>query len=155
MRTILGIDPGISILGFGVMRSEGRALTLIDYGCLTLRSTDSIQNRLKQIHDVLLEKIRLWNIQEVALEVPFLGKNAQNFLKLGYVRGIIYLLAAQHDLRIHEFAPREIKLKITGFGGAQKDQVARVVMQLFPGLSWPQRFDMTDAIAVTLCGVWK
>ena len=93
-------------------------------------------------------------INEIALETPFLGKNAQNFLKLGYLRGILYLIADKSELLIHEFSPREIKQAITGFGGADKEQVARVLMRLFP-IGIPEKLDLTDALAVALCGLWK
>ena len=94
------------------------------------------------------------HITDLALETPFLGKNAQNFLKLGYLRGILFLLTERHKLQLHEFAPRAIKQSVTGFGGAEKDQVARVIMQLFPRLQHQEKYDVTDAIAITLCGLW-
>jgi crossover junction endodeoxyribonuclease RuvC len=84
-----------------------------------------------------------------------LGKNTQVFLKLGYVRGILYLLAAKNKCVLHEFSPREVKQSITGFGGASKEQVARVLMQLFPRIAKPDKEDVTDALAVTLCGLWR
>ena len=91
---------------------------------------------------------------DIAIETPFLGKNAQNFLKLGYLRGILLLLADQHSMVIHEFAPRQIKQAVTGYGGASKEQVARVVLQLFPRLQKPKKEDVTDALAIGLCAIW-
>jgi crossover junction endodeoxyribonuclease RuvC len=87
-----------------------------------------------------------------------LGKNAQTFLKLGFLRGILYLLADQHGLQLSEFAPREIKMATTGFGGASKDQVASMMLRLFPRLSEYgiiERADVTDALAICLCAVWN
>ena len=84
-----------------------------------------------------------------------MGKNVQSFLKLGYLRGILYLLANQHNLGLHEFSPREIKLAITGSGGAGKEQVARVLFMMFPHLQKPKKEDVTDAIAISLCGLWQ
>lgn len=92
---------------------------------------------------------------DLALETPFLGKNAQNFLKLGYLRGILYLLTDTHKIHLHEFSPREVKQAVTGFGGAQKDQVARMMYQLFPTLTVQKKDDVTDALAITLCAAWK
>jgi crossover junction endodeoxyribonuclease RuvC len=89
------------------------------------------------------------------LETPFFGKNAQNFLKLGYLRGALYLLADKNRLKLHEFYPREVKQAVTGYGGASKDQVARVILQLFPRMKSPKKEDVTDALAVTLCGLWR
>ena len=84
-----------------------------------------------------------------------MGKNAQNFLKLGYLRGILYLLSDQYNLEIFEFAPCQVKSALTGFGGASKEQVARVILRLFPKITEPQKDDVTDALAVTLCGMWQ
>lgn len=152
---ILGIDPGFRYAGFGIIKKEGQKALLLDYGYLALSSTDSIPHRIGLFHDFFNNKIEQWQVTIVALETPFLGKNAQNFLKLGYLRGIIYFLANKHSLHITEFAPCEIKQSITGYGSAQKDQVARVIMQLFPGLKEQKKEDVTDAIAVTLCGLWS
>lgn len=153
-RIILGVDPGFHVTGFGVMRKESRAIVLLDYGYLSMSSSKSIMERTGIFHDFFVEKIHAYHINELALETPFLGKNAQNFLKLGYLRGILYLLANKHNLILHEFAPREVKQAVTGFGGAQKDQVARVVAQLFARSITPAKYDVTDALAITLCGLW-
>ncbi len=152
---ILGIDPGLSVTGYGILKKEGHQAQLIDYGYLKMSSTKPIPERIGIFHRFFTQKIQLLQITTIALETPFLGKNAQNFLKLGYLRGIVYLLADTYQLNLSEFAPREIKLSVTGFGGADKDQVARVVMRLFPLLNAPDKKDVTDALAVTLCCLWS
>ena len=151
---ILGIDPGFQCAGFGILKKEGRQALLLDYGHLTMSSSDSLVSRVGKFHEFFDEKITTWGVTVIALETPFLGKNAQNFLKLGYLRGILYLLSHKHNTTLQEFAPREVKQSVTGFGGATKDQVARVVLQLFPGMEVPKKEDVTDALAVTLCGLW-
>lgn len=155
MQIILGIDPGFSVTGFGVLKKEGRAVALIDYGDLSMPSSKTLAQRIAQFHAFFTQKIIAHGVTEIALETPFLGKNAQNFLKLGYLRGILYLLSEQHKTIIHEFSPREVKMSLTGFGGASKEQVAYVIGQLFPKMIPPKKLDITDAIAVTLCGAWK
>lgn len=152
---ILGIDPGFQVTGYGVVKKEGQKSYLIDCGYLKMSSTKSLSYRVGVFYDFFTEKIRTLQITDIALETPFLGKNAQNFLKLGYLRGILYLLAAQHNLPLHEFSPTEVKLSVSGFGGASKEQVSRVILRLFPQLQAPDKADVTDAIAVTLCGLWK
>ncbi len=152
---ILGIDPGTRFAGFGILSKDKQRAFLIDHGCLKLRPTDPLQLRLHQFYDFFSEKIKTYGVTDIALETPFLGKNAQNFLKLGYLRGILYLLASQHNLVLHEFSPSQVKLSVTGFGGASKEQVARVMMRMFPKMDQPEREDVTDALAVTLCGLWK
>lgn len=150
----LGIDPGFHITGYSIMRKEQRSVLLIDYGYLSMSTTKSLMERTSIFHDYFQDKIHVHKITDLALETPFLGKNAQNFLKLGYLRGILYLLSHKNNLTLHEFAPREVKQAVTGFGGAQKDQVARVVTQLFARSINPVKYDVTDALAITLCGVW-
>lgn len=154
-RVVLGIDPGCVVAGFGVVKQDGRSSSLIDYGALRMNSALPLSRRLGMFHEFFDEKIRQHGVTELALETPFLGKNAQNFLKLGYLRGILYLLADRYALTIHEFAPRQVKSALTGFGGAEKEQVARVILRLFPTLAMPSKLDVTDALAVTLCGVWQ
>ncbi len=152
---ILGIDPGFSVTGFGVLKKQNGTVFLIDYGDLRMRPTKSLAERIHIFHDFFTEKINQWQVTDLALETPFLGKNAQNFLKLGYLRGILYLLSDCHSLALHEFAPREVKQAVTGYGGASKEQVARIILQLFPRMQMPKKLDVTDALAVTLCGLWR
>ncbi len=152
---ILGIDPGFRIAGFGILKKEAKQAILLDFGYLSMPSSKNLLIRIGMFHDFFTSKIEQWQVTDLALETPFLGKNAQNFLKLGYLRGILYLLANKHKIAIHEFSPREIKQSITGFGGASKEQVAQVILQLFPAIEKPKKDDVTDALAVTVCSLWK
>lgn len=152
---ILGIDPGFSFTGFGVLKKEQQKIFLLDCGYLKMSSTKSLPERIAIFHDFVSKKITLYQVTKIALETPFLGKNAQNFLKLGYLRGIIYLLVATYQLELQEFSPREVKMSVTGFGGADKEQVARIILRLFPALAAPDKADVTDALAVTLCCLWN
>lgn len=162
--TILGIDPGFSTTGFGILKKQSNnTVHLLDFGDLRMSSSKSLAMRIGIFYTFFTEKIERWQITDLALETPFLGKNTQTFLKLGYLRGILYLLSDRYHITLHEFSPREVKQAVTGFGGAGKDQVARVVLQLFPRIqSSPElhkrateREDVTDALAVTLCGLWR
>lgn len=152
---ILGVDPGFQAAGYAILKKEGNSAFVLDYGFLKMNPSKSLPERVAIFHDFFIEKIRMHGVTHVALETPFLGKNAQNFLKLGYLRGILYLLAHKHNATLFEFAPREVKQSLTGYGGASKEQVARVVLQLFPAMKSPGKFDITDALAVTLCGLWQ
>lgn len=154
-QIILGIDPGFHVTGYAAIKKEGSRTSLIDCGYLKMNPTKHLAERTTIFHDFFKTKITTHGITDLALETPFLGKNAQNFLKLGYLRGILYLLSHQHALVLHEFAPTQVKQSLTGFGGASKEQVARVILKLFPHLNAPDKADVTDAIAVTLCGVWQ
>lgn len=152
---ILAVDPSVVSAGFAVIEFRNGRVVLLDSGLVKMSSAQGLPERVACLHDFFEAKIGAWKVTHLTLETPFLGKNAQNFLKLGYVRGILYLLSHKFSLRLHEFSPREIKHGLTGFGGADKAQLARVVMQLFPGFAMPERFDVTDSIALALCCLWK
>ncbi|MCL4360945.1 crossover junction endodeoxyribonuclease RuvC [Candidatus Dependentiae bacterium] len=151
---ILGIDPGFTVTGFAIMKKENGKIFLLDYGALKMSQTKTLAEKIEIFFDYFCEKIKTFEITDIALETPFLGKNAQNFLKLGYLRGILYLLAQKNNLKIHEYAPREVKMSVTGYGAADKEQVARVVTRLFLNIK-TDKLDITDALAVTLCALWK
>lgn len=157
-RVILGVDPGFSFTGYGVIKTQQGRATLLDCGYLKLSPQKNLSERVGEFYNLFTQKITQHHVTGIALETSFLGKNAQTFLKLGYLRGVLYLLASQHKLGIQEFAPREVKSMLTGFGAAGKDQVARMVFMLFPQLQklkQAERNDLTDAVAVTLCGLWQ
>ena len=155
---ILGIDPGFSVTGYSILKREKNKTFVLDYGYLKMMSKDHLSISTGIFYSFFKDKIEKFKVTDLALETSFLGKNAQTFLKLGYLRGILYLLSDQNELRIYEFAPREVKISITGFGGATKDQVALMILSMFPKLNHfgkVEKQDVTDAIAVSVCGLWK
>ena len=154
MRIILGIDPSLVSSGYAVIRNVQGKSELLEYNALIMSSKEPLGDRLARFYDFFQAKIEQYQVTELALETPFLGKNAQNFLKLGYLRGILLLLASKYKLSVREFTPRQVKLTVTGYGGAEKEQVARVVQRLFPGMVLPAKLDISDAVAVTLCALW-
>lgn len=156
MKIILGIDPGTRYSGYAIMRMHERQAALLAHGCFVLGAQKPLPVRVHSFYQSFTELIHQFQVNTIALETPFLGKNAQNFLKLGYLRGIVYLLTQQHHIDLVEFSPREIKQGVTGFGGASKDQVSNMVRRLFPRLANQEmREDVTDALAIALCGVWQ
>lgn len=152
-QVILAIDPGFTNTGFAVLTKVNRQMVLLDYGVLNFKASLELPQKIGIFHKFLNEKIKQYSVTCIALETPFLGKNAQNFLKLGYLRGIMYLNADTHNLFLLEYTPRQVKISVTGFGGAEKEQVARVISRFFPHIQIT-KFDATDAIAVGLCGLW-
>ncbi|MCK4499694.1 crossover junction endodeoxyribonuclease RuvC [Candidatus Babeliales bacterium] len=157
-NAILGVDPGLRVAGYSIIACSSSSAQLIDLGFLEQKSTESIPTRVGCFFDFMNKKIIEHNVSIIALETPFLGKNAQTFLKLGYLRGALYLLSHQKNLRLSEFSPREVKQAVTGFGGAGKDQVARVLFAMYPALQnfkCAVRNDVTDALGVGLCGTYK
>lgn len=149
---VLGVDPGLRIAGYSVLSVYNRTYRVLTYGAITLPQKASVSFRVGRFYEQMQAIITEWGITAISIETPFLGKNAQNFLKLGYVRGALFLLAYQHDAVLHEFTPRQVKQAVTGFGGARKDQVARVVHWLCPQVQTPRYEDVTDALAIAVCG---
>jgi crossover junction endodeoxyribonuclease RuvC len=152
---VMGVDPGFSVTGFSIVCSEGSRIRLYECGGFTMSRSLTLAQRIGLFHNFFHDKMQHYQVNVVALETPFLGKNAQNFLKLGYLRGMLYYLHNLHDTALCEFSPREVKQAITGYGAADKEQVARLVMRLFPELAVPRTHDVTDAIAISLCGLWR
>lgn len=156
-KVVLGIDPGLRITGFSVLKISGSSPFAADLGFLELAKIKSIAQRLMAFESFLTDKITEHSVTNICLETPFLGKNAQTFLKLGYLRGILLLTGQKKNLEVSEFAPTTVKLSVTGYGGASKDQVARAIMMLFPKIAQLKKTavnDVTDALAVGLCGLW-
>jgi crossover junction endodeoxyribonuclease RuvC len=154
---ILGVDPGSNITGFAIARALSNKTSIFDYGYLKMSATDSMPKRVAEFHRFLTEKIITHAVTHLAIETPFLGKNPQSFVKLGYLRSILYLLSQHHSLILHELAPCQIKQAVTGYGKASKEQVATALTTLFPALKElgsTVKEDVTDAIAIALTGVW-
>lgn len=152
---VLGVDPGFQFAGYAIMRKEGGRTTVLDYGYLGMKSSQSLAERVGIFHRFLNEKISTFNVTDIAIETPFLGKNTQTFLKLGYLRGILYLLSDTHKLTLHEYSPTQVKQSVTGYGGASKEQVARLISRLLPAMKAQEKYDVTDALAISLCGIWE
>ncbi len=148
-RTLLAIDPGFVSAGYAIIRVSGTRGELIACSALVQSSSRSLESRLLKFSDFFESLLVSHAVTDLALETPFLGKNAQNFLKLGYLRGALLLLAARYNLQLHEASPREIKRNVTGCGSADKEQVARTVLRFFPMLSDNAlSADATDALAL-------
>ena len=152
---ILGVDPGTRFSGYSVFQKQNAQLLLLDYGVFALGAQKPLPERIHRFHENFDHLATKFEVSHLILETPFLGKNAQNFLKLGYLRGVLYLIAQNYNIKILEFTPREIKLSVTGFGGASKEQVAFMVHKHLPHVAKDMRSDATDALAIGLCGVWR
>lgn len=150
-KIVLGIDPGTQILGFGVVRVEGRKPQYIDMGVINLKKEKDHFVTLKKITKEVAALIEKHLPDELAIEAPFYGKNAQVMLKLGRAQGAAIAAALMKDIPVNEYSPRSVKLAVTGNGAASKEQVALMVQRLL-GIDAPQEYaDATDAIAIALC----
>jgi crossover junction endodeoxyribonuclease RuvC len=148
---IMGVDPGTLVTGFGVIDCEGGAMTLVEYDVIRTGATMSMPLRLLQIHARLMEAIDRTAPDEFAIESAFYAKNIQSTLKLGHARGVAILAAALRQVPTSEYAPREIKLAVTGNGGATKEQVEYMVMSMLKLTERHRFLDATDALAIALC----
>lgn len=148
---LLSIDPGLSFTGYAVLAKEQNKVALVAADLIKLKSTLTIPQKLRILYDTLNDMVCDYEITDIAIETPFLGKNAATFTKLGYIRGIVYLLSEMHSLAMHEYAPQVIKKAVTGSGKSDKDAVARVMRRLYPKLIDIRRTDVTDAAAVGTC----
>lgn len=152
---LLSIDPGTRVAGFAIFERTGRAVSLLHYGALVQESQATLVVKIGTFAEYIESLCVEWKVTDIALETSFLGKNAQNFLKLGYMRGVLYALAYKKHLTLHEYAPSQIKQSVAGSGSADKQMVARVVARLFPGIARNLSEDTTDAIAIGLCALWR
>lgn len=151
-RVIMGIDPGTRIMGYGLLGIAGRKPEVIVMGVIKLDKLESHYMRLHRIYERVLGLVAQYLPDEVALEAPFFGKNVQSMLKLGRAQGVAMAACLARDVPIAEYAPRLIKMAVTGNGQASKEQVANMLRHLL-GLSadqMPDFLDATDALAVAL-----
>ncbi len=150
----LGIDPGISGTGYGLVRKKGEDLTLVGYGVIAPESESPPAQRLRVICDELERIIVHHRPTEVAVERLFFSRNARTALAVGEARGVALLAAAKHDLPVYEYTPLEVKESLVGYGRATKGQVQELV-KIVLGLDFlPEPDDAADALAVAICHLY-
>lgn len=150
-RIILGLDPGTTVMGYGVILARKPKIDLLQFGVIHLNKYESHELRLKKIFERVLSLIDEFHPDEVALEAPFFGKNVQSMLKLGRAQGVAMSAALSREIPIVEYAPKRVKQSVTGNGNASKQQVAKMLMTLFTIKELPKLLDATDALAVAVC----
>lgn len=154
-RIILGIDPGTTIMGYGIIGSSGKDPVYQDMGVLDLRKEPDQYLKMKKIFDTTLELIDQYTPDELAIEAPFYGKNVQSMLKLGRAQGTAIAAALSRDIPVFEYAPRKIKLAITGVGQASKEQVSAMLEKMFSIKDMPVNYDASDGLAVAVCHFYE
>lgn len=152
---VLGIDPGTRRAGWSVIKYDQAGLTLLAIDTLSLSPSLPLPTRVGIFGEFIAKLLEHYTITAISLETAFVAKNPQTFHKLGFLRGVLYHLAHQHSCTIAELAPMQVKQAITGWGAAPKEQVGRVLHQLFPTLQQQKYEDSTDALAVALAGLWQ
>ncbi|RMG72867.1 MAG: crossover junction endodeoxyribonuclease RuvC [Bacteroidetes bacterium] len=152
MRIILGIDPGTQVTGYGIIQGQGKKMSLLAAGVIKMgRSEQTHPDKLKRIFQRVSNLVQEYEVTEMALEAPFYGKNPQSMLKLGRAQGVAMAAGLIHDLPIYEYAPRKVKVAVTGNGAASKEQVAQMLQHLLTFEEQPRYLDATDGLAVAVC----
>ena len=150
-KIILGIDPGTTILGYGIIHVQEKEMQLIQMGVIHLSKLSSHELKLKTIFERTLHLIDKYNPDELAVEAPFFGKNVQSMLKLGRAQGVAMSAALYRDIPIFEYAPKKIKMSITGQGNASKEQVASMLQSMLNIKEMPKHLDASDGLAAAVC----
>ena len=149
---ILGVDPGSITTGFGVVDYERGRLVLVEQGSISTARGADLADRLMRIHVVMCEVIARNSPEAIAVESPFAGQNAKSLIQLAHARGVILLAAQEAQIAIFEYSPRSVKSAVVGYGGAEKEQVAKMVRILVPGCAtMKMSSDASDALAIAIC----
>lgn len=150
-RIILGIDPGTTIMGFGLIKVVNKKMQFLQLNELNLKKYDDHYLKLKLIFERTIELIDTHNPDEIAIEAPFFGKNVQSMLKLGRAQGVAMAAGLSREIPITEYLPKKIKMAITGSGNASKEQVAKMLQSLLGLKTLPKNLDATDGLAAAVC----
>lgn len=150
VRRILGLDPGLQKTGWGMIATDGDRLVHIANGVIATDAKAPTPARLGQIDSGIEAVIAEHRPDEAAVEETFLNRNPGTTLKLGLARGVVLLTPARAGLDVAEYAAKEVKKSLVGYGSADKGQVAAMVMRLLPGVK-PKNEDAADALAVAIC----
>jgi crossover junction endodeoxyribonuclease RuvC len=148
---VLGIDPGIAIVGFGFVDKLGSSLKPVQYGAITTEAGTPVEVRLQQIYHALQELIARYEPTAMAVEKLFFNRNVTTAFTVGQARGIILLAAAEAGIKVAEYTPLQVKQAVVGYGKAEKHQVQEMVKMLLKLQKIPKPDDVADAIAIAIC----
>lgn len=155
-RTIIGIDPGTNILGFGIVRVDAQGKpNYVDMGIVDLRRISSPYDKLEVISEKVGALCDLHSPDDLAVESPFYGKNAQVILKLGRAQGAAMIAALSRGIKVYEYAPRRAKMAICGNGAASKEQVCLMVQRTLGIKIENEYLDASDALALAMCHYYQ
>lgn len=147
---ILGIDPGLATVGYGIIDVEGNSFKAIDYGIITTDANLDLPNRLERIYNLLIELINKYQPVDLAIEELFFNKNVKTAITVGHARGVEILACKVMGVEIFEYTPLQIKQAITGYGRAEKNQIQEMTKILLNLEDIPKPDDAADALAVAL-----
>ena len=150
-KIIIGVDPGTQVMGYGVILIKNAQIELIQYGVIKLNKYTTHELKLKKIFERITQLIEEYLPDEMAIEDPFYGKNAQSMLKLGRAQGVAMAAALARDIPIVEYSPKKVKQSVTGNGNATKEQVAYMLESILKMELSREFLDATDGIAIAIC----
>jgi crossover junction endodeoxyribonuclease RuvC len=150
-KIILGIDPGTTIMGFGLVKVVNKSMELMQMDELILKKYNDHYTKLKLIFERTLHLVDTYHPDEIAIEAPFFGKNVQSMLKLGRAQGVAMAACLIREVPITEYSPKKIKMAITGNGNASKEQVAKMLQNILKINELPKNLDATDGLAAAVC----
>ena len=150
-RLILGIDPGFGRIGYAVLLAQGNELHLVACDAIMTPTTLAYPQRLQQLYEELGVIMAEYQPAEAAIEALFFGKNVTTAIKVAQARGVTILALVQRGLLITEYTPSEVKLAVTGYGAARKEQVGYMVCHLLHLSAVPKPDDAADAVAIAIC----
>ncbi|CAH0119107.1 MULTISPECIES: crossover junction endodeoxyribonuclease RuvC [unclassified Paenibacillus] len=148
---ILGIDPGIAIVGFGFIDKAGSKLTPVQYGSIQTEAHTPLEERLLQVYEATLQLIDKYKPDTVAMEKLFFNRNVTTAFTVGQARGVMILAAVQRGLSVAEYTPLQVKQAVVGYGKAEKRQVQEMVKMFLRLQAVPKPDDVADALAVAVC----
>lgn len=148
---ILGIDPGLAIVGYSLVEKKGNKFAICDYGVIKTAASLSNTERLDIIYSELTEVIKKYQPDEMAVEELFFNKNVKTAIKVGQARGVVLLSGARAGLSVAEYTPLQVKQAVVGYGRADKNQVQQMVKALLNLDHIPRPDDAADALAVSIC----
>jgi len=150
-KIILGIDPGTTIMGYGLIKVVDNKMLFMQLNELMLKKYSDPYTKLKLIFERTIELIDTYHPDEIAIEAPFFGKNVQSMLKLGRAQGVAMAAGLSREVSITEYSPKKIKMAITGNGNASKEQVAKMLQSVLDLKELPKNLDATDGLAAAVC----
>ena len=148
---ILGIDPGVAIVGYGVVECVSGNFRCLEYGCITTPAHTLLEDRLSEIYDGMTELIARHRPDCMSIEELFFNNNHKTAVDVAQARGVILLAANKARLPIYEYTPLQVKSAVVGYGRAEKQQVMYMVRQYLHMKETPKPDDAADAIAIAIC----
>jgi len=148
---ILGIDPGVAIVGFGLLETDHRRQQLIKCGVITTPAHTPLSSRLNSIYMDLMELIQTLNPDAIAIEELFFNTNITTGISVAQARGVILLACYQSGVEVFEYTPLQVKQAVVGYGRAEKKQVMDMVKRILNLQDVPKPDDAADAVAIALC----